>query len=62
MKGDGNMKEKLKNIKKEKLFGILVLLFALTAPLFITKPYNRHQLVRSAIAGGLAPSPNPRPG
>ncbi len=58
MKGDGNMKEKLKNIKKEKLFGILVLLFALTAPLFITKAYNVHLLVLCAIYVGLATSMN----
>lgn len=52
------MKEKWKNANKEKIFGILVLIFALTAPMYITGAYNVHLLVLCAIYVGLASSMN----
>ena len=52
------MKLKRKKMTKEGIFGLVVLIFALTAPLYITKAYNVHLLVLCAIYVGLASSLN----
>ena len=52
------MKIKGKKMTKEGIFGLIVLIFALTAPLYITKAYGVHLLALCAIYVGLAASMN----
>lgn len=52
------MNRKRRKISKEGIFGILVLIFALTAPIYITSYYNVHLLTMCAIYVGLASSMN----
>lgn len=47
-----------RKMSKEDIFGLIVLVFALVAPMFITKAYNVHLMVLCAIYVGLAASMN----